>query len=83
MRLRKVETGHRLPQKLMMRMIRLISRDPGQPQDGVKTVFYRPKFFGKPFTDLMHQTMHGHSCWTRGERELFASFTSLLNECRY
>ena len=83
MRLHTVETGHRLPQKLILWMIRLISRDPYQPPDVVKTVMYRPEFFGKPYSSLVHAVMRGPSSWTVGERELFAAFVSHKNECQF
>ncbi len=83
MRLHTVETGHRLPQKLLLWMIRVLSGDPSQPYDVLKTFLYRPEFFGKPFTDLLQDVMRGPSSWTVGERELFAAFTSRLNECRF
>lgn len=83
MRLHRVETGHGLPQKLILWMIRLVTRDPHQPEDVVKTVLYRPEFFGKPYTTLLHAVMRGPSSWTVGERELFAAFVSGKNECQF
>ena len=83
MRLHTVETGHRLPQKLILRMIRLVSRDPHQPVDILKTVMYRPEFFGKPYSSLVHAVLRGPSSRTVGERELFAAFTSRKNECQF
>jgi hypothetical protein len=83
MRLHTVETGHRLPQKLILRMIRLLSGDPDQPFDVIKTMLYRPEFFGKPYSELLHSVMRGPSSWTVGERELFAAFTSRKNECQF
>jgi hypothetical protein len=83
MRLSTVETGHRLPQKLILRMIRLLSGDPNQPFDVVKTLLYRPEFFGKPYSELLQVVMRGPSNWTVGERELFAAFTSHKNECQF
>jgi hypothetical protein len=83
MRLQIVESGHRLPQKLILRMIRLLSGDPNQPYDVVKTMLYRPAFFGKPYSELLQAVMRGPSSWTVGERELFAAFTSRQNECRF
>jgi hypothetical protein len=83
MRLSRVATGHRLQQKLQLRAIRLLSRDPSEPQDIVKTVLYRPEFFGKPYSDVVHAALRGPSAWGVGERELFAAFTSHLNECRF
>jgi hypothetical protein len=83
MRLPKIATGHRLPQKVILGMIRLLSRDPGAPPDIVKTLLYRPEFFGRPYSDLVHELLRGPSEWSVGERELFAAFTSRMNECRF
>ncbi len=83
MRLYNVETGHRLPQKLLLWMIRLMSGDPYQPPDVVKTLLYRPEFFGEPYSTLLQAVMRGPSSWTIGERELFAAFTSRKNECQF
>jgi hypothetical protein len=81
MRLRRVATGHRLPQRLTLTAMRLATR--AEPPDVVKTSLYRRRFFGKPFGDLLHQVMRGPSEWTVGERELFAAFTSRLNQCPF
>jgi len=81
MRLANVATGHRLKQRLILAMIRVLSRR--QPPDVVRTLLYRPELFGKPFADLVQQTLRGPSEWSVGERELFAAFTSKLNECRF
>jgi hypothetical protein len=83
MRLPKVATGHRLPQKVMLGLIRLMSRDPADPPDIVRTVLYRPEFFGRPYSNLVHELLRGPSEWSVGERELFAAFTSRMNECRF
>lgn len=63
----------------MLRVIRLVSRS--EPPDVVKTLFYRPEFFGHPFSTLVHHAMRGPSDWSVGERELFAAYTSRLNQC--
>lgn len=83
MRLQRVATGHRLPQKLLLGVIRLMARDPSSPQDIVKTVMYRPEYFGRPYSNLVHELLRGPSEWSVGERELFAAFTSHLNACRF
>lgn len=80
MRLAKLNRGHRLPQK----MILLIMRLTGSPApDIVRTLFYRPEFFGKPYSQCLQATMRGPSEWSVWERELFAAFTSHLNECAF
>jgi len=79
MRLPKVEHGHRLKQKLMLTLIRVVGwrRVP----DVVKTLMYRPEFFGAPQCAWTQAVMRGPSDWSVGERELFAAFTSKLNQC--
>ena len=49
----------------------------------IKTLLYRPERFGGPFSDELDRVMRGPSDWTAGERELFAAFTSLLNQCHF
>src|SRR6266567_21974 len=44
---------------------------------------YRSGFFGGPYGALLHSVMRGPSAWTVGERELFAAYTSYLNQCPY
>jgi hypothetical protein len=49
----------------------------------IKTLLYRPEVFGRPFSDAVDRAMRGPSDWSAGERELFAAFTSLLNQCPF
>jgi hypothetical protein len=81
MRLEQVETGQRLPHRLMLRGMRLVARM--EPPDVFKTGLYRPEFFGKHSARTVHQVMRGPSEWAVGERELFAAFTSRLNQCPF
>jgi hypothetical protein len=81
MRLQAVERGHRLPQKLMLGMIRVISGR--RVVDIIRTIFYRPEFFGTPISAWTQAVMRGDSPWSVGERELFAAFVSRLNKCRF
>ena len=53
------------------------------PPDVVKTLLYRPELFGEPFSEALDEAMRGPSDWSPGERELFAAFTSLLNQCPF
>jgi hypothetical protein len=49
----------------------------------MKTLLYRPELFGRPYSDAVDRAMRGPSEWSAGERELFAAFTSLLNQCPF
>jgi hypothetical protein len=49
----------------------------------IKTLMYRPESFGRPYSDAVDRAMRGPSEWSAGERELFAAFTSLLNQCPF
>jgi hypothetical protein len=79
MRLKRLDHGHRLPQKLVLGMIRLINRR--RAPDIVRTLFYRPEFLGRPVSAWTQAVMRGPSEWSIAERELFAAFTSKLNQC--
>jgi hypothetical protein len=79
MRLRAVEHRHRLAQRLKLTLIRLVSGR--RVPDVVKTLLYRPEFFGRAMCDWTQGVMRGPSEWSVGERELFAAFTSRLNQC--
>ena len=79
MRLARVERGHRLPQKLLMAFISLVSRR--RVPDVVKTLMYRPEFFCRAMCEWTQAVMRGPSPWSVWERELFAAFTSRKNQC--
>lgn len=84
MRLAQVESGHRLPQRLLLGAMRLGGRLTGAgPPDVLRVSLYRPEFFGRHYGEVTHQVMRGPSEWTVGERELFAAFTSRLNQCPF
>lgn len=79
MRLPAVEHRHRLKHKLMLGLIRLLGRR--RVPDVVKTLLYRPELWGRPMCAWTQAVMRGPSDWSVGERELFAAFTSRLNQC--
>ena len=81
MRLEVVDHGHRPEEAAILDMIR--ERSGSEPLGVVKTLLYRPELFGTPFSDALDDAMRGESEWTPGERELFAGFTSLLNQCLF
>jgi len=54
-----------------------------EPLGVIKTLLYRPDVFGRPFSAAFDRAMRGSSEWRPGEREPFAAFTSLLNQCPF
>ena len=81
MRLSVVDGGHAPAQAAVLDTIR--ERSGHEPLGVVKTLLYRPELFGQPFSEALDAAMRGESEWTPGERELFAAFTSLLNQCPF
>ena len=81
MRLDILDHGHTLPVKALFVLIRAMSRHPAP--DVVKTLRYRPEFFGNPISAVFQQAMRGSSEWSIGDRELMASFVSKTNECEF
>jgi hypothetical protein len=80
-RLAVVDHGHRPEEAAVLELIR--ERNGSEPLGVVKTLLYRPELFGAPFSVALDVAMRGDSEWTPGERELFAGFTSLLNQCLF
>jgi hypothetical protein len=81
MRLAVVDTGHAPAEAALLAAIR--ERSGSEPLGVVKTLLYRPELFGTPFSEALDEVMRGPSDWSPGERELFAGFTSLLNQCPF
>jgi hypothetical protein len=81
MRLAIVDHGHAPSEAAVLAEIR--ERSGAEPLGVVKTLLYRPELFGRPFSDALDEAMRGPSDWSAGERELFAAFTSLLNQCPF
>ena len=81
MRLDILDNGHTFGKKAMFAMIRVMSRHP--VQDVVKTLTYRPEFFGAPMSDVFQEVMRGPSEWSIAERELMATYVSKTNECEF
>jgi hypothetical protein len=80
-RLEVVDRGHAPAEAVVLQTIR--ERSGHEPLGVVKTLFYRPELFGRPFSEALDRVMRGPSEWSAGERELFAAFTSLLHECHF
>ena len=81
MRLAVVDAGHAPAEAAVLDQIR--QRTGREPLGVVKTLLYRPELFGRPFSQALDSVMRGPSSWSAGERELFAAFTSLLNQCPF
>jgi len=80
-RLAVVDAGHAPEEAAVLAEIR--ERTGNEPLGVVKTLMYRPELFGLPFSAELDRVMRGPSDWSPGERELFAGFTSLLNQCPF
>jgi hypothetical protein len=81
MRLSVVDNGHDADQAAVLAIVREQLRH--EPTDVLKTLHYRPHLFGEPFSAALQATMRGPSDWSPGERELFATFVSSLNQCPF
>jgi hypothetical protein len=80
-RLAVVDHGHGPAEAAALAAIR--ERSGREPLGVLKTLYYRPELFGRPFSDATDRALRGPSEWTPGERELFAAFTSVLNQCPF
>jgi hypothetical protein len=79
MRVPTIDNGHRLREKLLLKMMgRMSGRE---PPDVVKTILYRRDFWGDPYNEVIQIVMRGPSEWTVGERELFAAVVSQRVDC--
>jgi uncharacterized peroxidase-related enzyme len=80
MRLRAVERKHRLREKLILGLVRLMS---GEVPDIMRTLFHRPEFFGRPLGAITNHAMRAPGEWSIAERELFAAYVSQRNHCAF
>jgi hypothetical protein len=81
MRLHTLDHGHPLKTKVLFALIRLVSGH--RAPDVVKTLRYRPDFFGSPMGLVFQETMRGPSAWSVGDRELMAAWVSQTNACEF
>jgi hypothetical protein len=81
MRLAILDSGHPFGTKLMFAMIRVMTGR--RAPDVIKTLKYRPDFFGAPMGEVFQEAMRGESQWTIADRELMAAFVSKMNECEF
>ena len=81
MRLAVVDSGHAPAEAAVLDMIR--EARGVEPIGVLKTLYYRPEIFGRPFSAALDLAMRRPSDWSDGERELFAGFVSSLNQCPF
>lgn len=81
MRLNVLESGHRVAAKALFVLIHILSRH--RAPDVVKTLRYRPEFFGGAMSNLFQQVMRGPSAWSISDRELMAAYVSKTNACEF
>jgi hypothetical protein len=81
MRLDVVDHGHAPAEAAVLEQIARARAT--EPTGVLKTLYYRPEVFGRPFSAALDQAMRGKSDWSDGERELFAGFVSSLNQCPF
>ncbi len=81
MRLSVVDGGHAPENAAVLDRIR--EERGAEPTGVLKTLYYRPEIFGRPFSAALDVAMRAPSDWTDAERELFAGFVSSLNQCPF
>ncbi len=53
------------------------------PSDMRKLLLYRGDIFGEPFSAALQHVLRGDSEWSVGERELFAAYVSVQQQCPF
>ena len=81
MRLDVVDHGHGPAEAAVLDQIRQARGV--EPVGVLKTLYYRPELFGRPYSAALDAAMRGPSDWSDAERELFAGYVSYLNECHF
>ena len=81
MRLDVVDHGHAPAEAAVLDQIRQARGV--EPVGVLKTLYYRPQLFGRPYSAALDAAMRGPSDWSDAERELFAGYVSYLNECHF
>jgi hypothetical protein len=82
MRLDVVDHGHAEAEAAILEQI-AHARGVPSASGVLKTLYYRPELFGRPFSEALDLAMRGPSDWSIPERELFAGFVSSLNQCPF
>ncbi len=53
------------------------------PSDMRKLLLYRGELFGDALSAAFQHVLRGESDWSVGERELFAAYVSIQNQCPF
>ena len=53
------------------------------PSDMRKLLLYRGDLFGDGFSAAFQEVLRGESEWSVGEREMFAAYVSVQNQCPF
>jgi uncharacterized peroxidase-related enzyme len=80
MRVAALDHGHRGRARVA---VWLMDKVIGHSPDVLTTLVYRPNFFGRHASRALQQIMGGPSPWSVTDRELFAAYTSRLNQCPF
>ena len=80
MRLAALDHGQRGRGRLF---VWLLDKVRGGAPDVIRTLMYRSEFFGRPASRAFQRVLRGPSPWSVPERELFAAYTSRLNQCPF
>jgi hypothetical protein len=80
-RLHVLDRGHPIATRALFVLMRVMSGHPAP--DVVKTLRYRPEFFGHRMSALFQEVMRGPSEWSVGDRELMAAYVSRVNACDF
>jgi uncharacterized peroxidase-related enzyme len=73
--------GKSLKHRLIMQASKLFMRM--EVPDILYVIWHRPKFFGRASGKLHQAVLRGPSDWSVGEREIFAAWVSIKNQCRF
>ena len=81
MRLREIDRGDSIFNRLLIGLISLVSgmRLP----DAARVAFYHKDFFGRPMGAWTQAAMRGPSAWSVGDRELMAALVAKWNSCDF
>jgi len=80
MRLKILTTGHKLSQKILLKVLNFqMGHIPGP----IHILTYRREWFGANFLDCLQHGLREMTAWSMPEAELMAAFVSKLNRCEY